>query len=263
MLKLSIITINYNNAQGLQKTLESVDSQTFVDYEQIIIDGGSIDGSVEIIKNYESIIKNYCWASEPDNGVYHAQNKGIEKANGEYCLFLNSGDYFCNEKVLETIFSKNSDADIIWGNLIVINARESKIGICKGNEHVTFLDIYSSIIKHQASFIKRGLFKKYGLYDESLKIVADWAFFFKTAGFNEVSLHYVDIDIAYFKADGISYNNPQLCRIERQKVLDQYMPRIMQEDYLLFQKYRNVRYIDKRKTGFFLFKILAKIFKSI
>ena len=261
MPKLSIITINYNNAGGLQKTLESVRSQTFIDYEQIVIDGGSTDNSAEIIKNHELRIKNFQWASEKDNGVYHAQNKGILRAQGEYCLFLNSGDCFCNEKVLEAIFSQNPNTDIIWGNLIVVDDKGNKVDICKGKGHITFLDIYSSIIKHQASFIKRDLFEKFGLYDDSLKIVADWAFFFKTVGFNNVSLLYANVDIACFENNGISYNNPQLCEMERQSVLDQYMPRIMQEDYSLLQKYRGIRNIEKSKTGWFLFRVLAKIFK--
>jgi len=263
MIKLSIITINYNDASGLQKTLESVACQTYADFEQIIIDGGSSDGSKEIIYQFADlpILKDkFKWVSEKDNGVYNAQNKGIEKAKGEYCLFLNAGDYFVNNRVLEDVFSYELTSDVIYGNLIVMLG-EKVVGKSKGKAHTTFLDIYSSNIKHQASFIKRELFNKYGLYDESLKIVADWAFFFKTIGFNEVSLQYVDIDIACFDNNGISNNNSELCKVERQKVLDQYMPALMQEDYLLLQKYRGIRNIDKSKYGTMLFRILAKLFK--
>jgi glycosyltransferase involved in cell wall biosynthesis len=101
MIKLSIITINYNNRDGLEKTIRSVIDQRFTDFEFIVIDGGSTDGSVDNIRKYENKI-NY-WCSEKDAGIYNAQNKGIKKAKGEYCLFLNSGDFLYNEDVLNKI----------------------------------------------------------------------------------------------------------------------------------------------------------------
>ncbi|MDR2910496.1 MAG: glycosyltransferase [Bacteroidales bacterium] len=93
-MKLSIITINLNNVAGLQKTIESVVKQTFTDYEYIVIDGGSTDGSADIIKQHANKITY--WVSEPDKGIYNAMNKGIRVAKGEYCLFLNSGDWLIN-----------------------------------------------------------------------------------------------------------------------------------------------------------------------
>jgi len=261
-VKLSIITINFNDASGLQKTLESIACQTYADYEQIIIDGGSSDNSLHTIQQFHnSAIQPFYWVSEPDNGVYNAQNKGIIKAKGDYCIFLNAGDYLVDERVLENVFCLNYTSEIIYGNLIGISGNII-IGKSKGKVHTTFLDIYSSIIKHQASFIKRDLFQKYGLYDESLNIVADWAFFFKTVGFNAVSLQYIDVDIAYFDNNGMSNNNPELCKIERKKVLNQYMPLLMQEDYLLLEKYSGIRRIDKSKIGWIIFRILAKYFKN-
>ena len=101
-MKLSIITINLNNDTGLNKTIESVINQTLKNFEFIIIDGGSTDRSVELIKEYAGQINYY--VSEPDKGIYNAMNKGIRQAQGEYCFFLNSGDYFVNESVLEKVF---------------------------------------------------------------------------------------------------------------------------------------------------------------
>ena len=263
MVKLSIITINFNNANGLKKTLESIACQSFTDYEQIIIDGGSTDESVEIIKQFSRKTKQkFIWISERDNGVYNAQNKGIQRASGEYCYFLNAGDYLLNETVLNRIFSNKLSSEVIYGNLVGIS--EGKIvGTSKGKEKVTFLDIYSSLIKHQSSFIKRSLFEKYGLYDETLKIAADWSFFLKTVGFNGTSLQYIDVDIAYFDINGMSNNNPELCKAESQKILNQYMPSIMQQDYLLFKKYQGIRCINEYKWGWFLFRCLAKITKVL
>ena len=120
-LKLSIITINYNNAAGLKKTLDSVASQTCTDFEHIIVDGASTDGSVDIIREYENTLASCLsplasrlkWLSESDTGVYNAMNKGIKLAKGEYLLFLNSGDYLVEESVLDKVFANDCVADIL------------------------------------------------------------------------------------------------------------------------------------------------------
>ena len=112
----SIITINLNNSTGLEKTIQSVTTQLFSDFEFIIIDGGSTDNSIDVIKKYESEITS--WVSEKDNGIYDAQNKGIAKANGTYCLFLNSGDYLFSKDALKKVFDSNLTEDIVYGNII-------------------------------------------------------------------------------------------------------------------------------------------------
>ena len=265
MSQLSIITINLNNAGGLQKTLRSIMNQTYENFELIIIDGGSTDNSGEIIREFESksIVKNkLSWVSEPDEGIYNAQNKGIQKATGEYLLFLNSGDYLLNNLVLEKVFKNSRTAGVIYGNMLVYSG-DKLVERCEGKHHTTFLDIYSSSIKHQSSFIKKDLFDMYGFYDESLKIIADWAFFMKTLGLNDVSLEYIDLDISVFEKDGISYSNMDLVKLERQKVFDKYLPLAMQEDYALLQKYRGIRIIDRSRVGRFLFRVLAKCFKIL
>ena len=112
-MKYSIITVNYNNKNGLEMTIKSVLGQTCKDFEYIIIDGGSTDGSVEVIKKYASRI-DY-WVSEPDKGVYNAMNKGIRKATGDYLNFMNSGDAYHSTSALEIIAGLHSDDDIIIG----------------------------------------------------------------------------------------------------------------------------------------------------
>ena len=112
-MTLSIITINYNNAEGLRKTLASVASQTYVEIEHIIIDGGSSDNSVEVIREYESSLASRLsllasrlkWVSEKDSGIYNAMNKGILMATGEYCQFLNSGDMLAADDVTERMMA--------------------------------------------------------------------------------------------------------------------------------------------------------------
>ena len=101
MKTISIITVNYNNCQGLERTVNSVARQTYTDVEYIVVDGGSTDKSVDIIKQNENIIS--FWVSEKDNGIYNAMNKGVSFSHGEYLLFLNSGDYFADKEVLELL----------------------------------------------------------------------------------------------------------------------------------------------------------------
>ena len=118
-MKLSIITINYNNLEGLKKTYESVVCQTWTDYEWIIIDGGSTDGSREFIEEHQD--KFAYWCSEPDKGVYNAMNKGIAKAQGEYLNFMNSGDRFYDHQTLNEVFSSGFQEDILYGNELQYN----------------------------------------------------------------------------------------------------------------------------------------------
>ena len=116
MKKLSLITINQNNAEGLRRTIESVVFQTYIDYEYIVIDGASTDESVNILKQYDNRIT--FWISEPDTGIYNAMNKGILKATGDYCLFLNSGDWLSDDRVLEEVFLHEITEDIVCGNAV-------------------------------------------------------------------------------------------------------------------------------------------------
>lgn len=260
-MKLSIITINYNEASALQQTIDSVRSQTYQDYEHIIIDGGSTDESVAYIKAYAEVYPSLKWVSERDKGVYDAQNKGIERAEGGYCFFLNAGDVFASSQVLEKMFSLPAQSDLLYGNLIVVQ-KGKQVGYCKGVAQPTFLDLYNSCLKHQATFIKRSLFERFGMYDASLRIVADWEWFFKVAAFHDgVTLEYRNVDIAEFDNDGISNRSPQLCKEERQLVLDRYMSQRMQEDYLLLTKYRNIRYIEKTSFLYKIFRVVAKLAK--
>ena len=116
MAKVSIITVNYNNNEGLQKTFDSVFAQTYVDFDYLVIDGGSNDGSRELIESNKD--KLAYWLSEKDRGIYDAMNKGIDNAKGEYLLFLNSGDYLYNKDVLREVAESGLDADIVYGDII-------------------------------------------------------------------------------------------------------------------------------------------------
>ena len=299
-MKLSIITIAYNNAEGLLRTIQSVQAQTFRDFEHIIVDGGSTDDSVDIIRQYadnEAIrLEGYkairpenskadnlasspnhlitsspiTWISEKDRGVYDAQNKGIRLAHGEYCYFLNAGDTFCNEYVLELIFKPltfnlsplTSTPDILYGNEVIVDGNGQRIGIARGVENPSFVDIYNSCMKHQASFIRRELFARYGMYDADMRICSDFDWFFRVIAFHdEVSLQYKDIDIAYFENTGLSYHNPELCAKERQQILDRYMSKRMQRDYALLGRYSRLSKVGDNKFVRLLLKVSNRLLK--
>ena len=253
---LSIITINKNNAAGLEKTLRSIVLQKFREYEIIIIDGASSDSSLEVISKYLENIAY--WVSESDLGIYNAMNKGIKKATGKYCFFLNSGDYLVDNDVLNKVFGKAPTEDILFGNLIV-TINDKNADMVYGKETLNFSDIYSNIVKHQASFIKKELFDSYGFYNERRKIIADWEFFLKTLGFGNVSYRYVNVFISYFDNDGLSNRNAELVKEERKQVIEENIPARMQPDFEFLYNYRNYLGLFRSKVAFFFIRVFRKI----
>ena len=247
-MKLSIITINYNNKSGLQKTINSVINQTYTNYEYIIIDGGSIDGSKEVMERYEDKITY--WVSEPDKGIYNAMNKGIREAKGEYCFFLNSGDWLINNNILSLVFYDNIiDEDIVYGDI------ETSIGKITYPERVTLLYFIHNSICHQASFIKRSLFQKYGFYSENYKIISDWEFFVVCIIKNNNSYKKIAHTISHYDIDGVSSNNLELLIYEREIALQKLFP-LIYEDY--------INYITLRKElKFYLNSRIIQLIKRI
>lgn len=227
-MKLSIITINRNNAEGLRKTMESVFVQTCRDFEYIVVDGASTDESVDVIRGsaLQAEDLDFKWISEPDSGIYNAMNKGIEIAQGVrvvdalnrstlcedknkgnvggYVLMLNSGDYLVDEHVVERILPELYGTDIIQGNELTINNDQISIHSGYGRSGITFIDVMKNHFLHQASFCRCELFNKYGYFDESYKINGDTVFYAKCLGFGNATFKYVDQNIAYFDTEGIS-----------------------------------------------------------
>jgi glycosyltransferase involved in cell wall biosynthesis len=223
-MKLSIITVNFNDSKGLERTINSVISQSFRDYEFIVIDGGSADDSVDVIKKYEQYI-DY-WVSEPDGGIYPGMNKGLRQAKGEYVNFMNGGDCFHSSDVLEKIFSMDIDADIITGN----HAENGVRNVGQGG--VTMLDLYKWAIDHQASFIRREVALRHP-YDEKYRIVSDWKFFIEALVMDNCSFYYTDTIVVDVDMEGVSNTNFELDRKEREQVLKEFFPPRILEDYRL------------------------------
>lgn len=229
MKKLSIITINYNNVDGLKKTIDSVLTQTWQDFEWIIIDGGSSDGSKDLIEQTSQFCdKISFWCSEPDKGIYNAMNKGIKKSCGEYLNFMNSGDCFYSKYSLRDIFALEYEEDILVGNALVsLNNKEYKfndVSHCVYN----FSFFFHTSFPHQAMFFKKKVFDKYGLYDENYKIVSDWKYTLETIYLNQVPVKYIPVKVCLYEGNGISTTNYVFK--ERIDVLNSYFPKILMDD---------------------------------
>lgn len=220
-MKLSIITINYNNLEGLKRTYESVVSQTFQDFEWIIIDGGSTDGSKEFIEEHQAHFTYWC--SEPDKGIYNAMNKGIVKATGEYLQFLNSGDNLVDDRVVEEFLNLGWEEDVISGDIILDGDETNKM--CNPEEDNLDFDILRrATVTHPPTYIRKMLFEKYGMYDESLRIVSDWKFFIEVLIVQGCGYRHWGRTVANFYQDGICSipENNELLMAERSEVLSQY-----------------------------------------
>jgi len=236
MVKLSIITINYNNREGLQKTFDSVAPQSFKDYEWIVIDGGSTDGSRELIEQYANHFSY--WVSEPDKGVYNAMNKGIKVAKGEYINFMNSGDCFASPTILEEVFSTNHTADVLYGYMTrgTLDGEVNNQSMMK--ENLTWMDFYRDGLPHQATFIKRSLFDQFGLYDESLKAVSDWKFFVEAFVYHKATSEFIPKKIAIYAEGGIS---DVIGGEERKRVAKELFPRAMVETIPVIEAYNRIQ----------------------
>jgi len=253
MNRISVITVNYNDKAGLAKTIESVTNQTLKPYEFIIIDGGSSDGSKELIEQNQDKI-NY-WISEKDKGVYSAMNKGIKAATGDFVIFMNGGDCFADNSVLENVFPDLKDEyDIYYGDNYKISPGSKRLKTYP--EKLRFSFFYSSSINHQSTFIRRSLFDTYFYYNENYKIVADWEFFIYTICYMNVPTKYLKKTIALYDFTGIS-SNPKYSAItqsEKSETLERFFPSFV-EDYrdvneLTSKRYLQFQHIKKHKFAF-------------
>lgn len=221
-MKLSVITINYNNAKGLKKTIESVITQDYNDFEYIVIDGASTDESIDVINNYSDKITH--WISEPDTGIYNAMNKGIRLAKGEYLLFLNSGDCLVTNISLTDICKKFNNEDIIYCDVETIIPEKYQISNYSQLK-LDFLFFLTNSLPHPSTFIKRTLFNTTGFYSENMKIVADWAFFMDAICLYNCTHKYIQICVSLFDGSGISQqekNNQLILDEKEQHIKDNY-----------------------------------------
>ena len=297
MTKLTIITINYNNASGLQKTVESVLNQTSKEFEYIIVDGtpqppkggvsdrAVIESFVKSVEVQEIGFTHCTWLSseggvgggfysEPDSGIYNAMNKGIRMAKGEYIHFLNSGDWLVDAFVVERMLKELSGfglgvnsselgvlskeleldsselevlskelgvkspeivearpIDIFVGNKIMVRP-DGKVRYGRNDKRpVTALTFYRGTIEHTSAYIRRAMFDVVGEYDESLRIVSDYKWYFDAVLNHNAKVAFTDIYVSYFDNTGISSTNLTLDKAERRQILEQMLPQAVLADY--------------------------------
>lgn len=213
MVKIDIITINLNNANGLLKTIQFNLSQKYKSFNSIIIDGGSTDESISIIEKH--IKNNHFVISEKDFGVYNAMNKGIRAATGDYIIFMNSGDCFYDDDVLQEFADSAPTEDLIYGNVkwtdgeVITEGRFPSV--------LTYDFFLHQALHHQSLFIKRSLFEKTGLYREDIPIVADWAHELDSIVKHNASYRYWDRFISISPRDGMSCNPANFDRMAETK----------------------------------------------
>ncbi len=281
-MKLSIITINYNNAEGLRKTLASVATQTYRDIEHIIIDGASSDGSVDVIKEYvlsnpkkESFFKHaITWVSEKDNGIYNAMNKGIRKATGSYIEILNSGDVLASLDVAERMLrevEKNEYPAILYGNMLKSYDGKTIINkdTCGGaGATESFLYFYRGTLNHDCAYIRRDLFDKYGLYNEEMKICSDWEWYVKAIVLGGEKPVYTNIDVTIFDMNGVSEShgkNRELIKKERRGYLEEILPATVLHDYDMYafpiEEYNRLKKYHLWPLVYFIERVLFKLEK--
>jgi glycosyltransferase involved in cell wall biosynthesis len=257
MVKLSIITINYNNLDGLKRTIESVINQTWKEFEYIIIDGGSTDGSAEYIQENKEHF-DY-WVCEPDTGIYNAMNKGIRVVNGQYLLFLNSGDWLYSSVSLELIdWRKISDYDLITYKMLLYFSDKyfyEKYPPSKLSRDFFF----RSTLTHQSTLMSKKLFENYGFYNENNKIVSDWEFFFICYENKAKYMQCGDIVFSVFDMYGIGSQGSDVQEIE---IYNFYVskPELMKE-YIVYNSLETLN--KKSKTAIFKEYMYSKMTKYL
>ena len=260
MMKLSIITVNYNNREGLRRTAKSIAEQSFNDFEWLVIDGGSTDGSQDVMAQYASWIT---WSvSEPDGGIYEAMNKGLTRANGEFVQFLNSGDSFIDRSVLSKVFSDRCLADVNYGDQWCTRGEK----IIEKRTYPDTMDLrflFRAPLGHQASFI-RASFAVAHPYRVKYTISADRAFFLELY-LSGASFHYLSLPVVYFDTNGVGSNDStrESRRIQLQKIKRELLPKPAVDDIeslmMKADEYDFVMRVPPLRWVYNLFKWLQRI----
>ena len=240
-MKVSVVTVCYNAVQTLEKTMLSVLNQTYPNVEYIIIDGGSTDGTVDIIKKYADRLAY--WVSEPDKGIYDAMNKGIDAATGEWINFMNAGDGFYQDKTIELFieFVQDKDADIIYGDTLFLAPSLNYV------RETLPLDMISRCMPfgHQATFVKTLLMKE-EKFDISFKSSGDYNFFYRMY-YQHKSFCYVPQVIArYDNTKGISIENYKLVLRENARIWNVENDILWKCKYLIIVSIRDWKKVIKR-----------------
>lgn len=272
-MKISVITITYNDVSGLIATIESLVNQSYLEVEHIIVDGKSKDNTIVVIKDYETKINelglniSLKWISEPDTGIYNAMNKGVKMSSGEYLLFLNSGDTLANNDVIKDLQTDELNADVVIGRINVVNSEN--IVVNKDytiTKPLTLFTFYLRGIPHQGTLIRRTL-QLENLYDESYRINSDFKFFLKVLILENRTIQYIEHTIANYDNTGISSTNQKLQVEERKKIFAELVPERIRMNYeKVFPHYYEVTRIEwllKHPIYYRIYRVFVTLCRKI
>lgn len=249
----SIIVVTYNNASGLERTLQSIRRLAYAQKEVVVIDGGSQDGSLDVIANYQDIITTS--VSEKDNGIYNAMNKGVRLVTGDYVVFMNAGDCFANEKVLSLVDAY--DGAIILGG----ESYGGEVRMVK--DKMTLYDVLSMGINHQAVYYRREVLQKYG-FDESYKLTADFKSVVEPLAKDKITLSCIPEILAVCEGGGISKQRWRDTLTEKQRMIAEVVEPFYRDDYQKLARLHNAMLDDFIVLSHFhslfpLVRVIAKV----
>jgi glycosyltransferase involved in cell wall biosynthesis len=241
---VSIITICLNEASSIRATLESVAAQDCADFEYIVVDGGSTDGTLDILAEFEPRIDHLI--AEPDNGIYNAMNKGIRASQGEYLLFLNGGDYLNDNHTLSQILAHNPDDDVVYGDMIWLRQNGDR-ELRTQPVHLTYSRFVTTNLWQQASIIRRSLFDQFGGFDEKYTICGDYEFFLRVLFRPGVTKRHLPVVFSVFNTSGLSQSRQKSIYLshyrERKAIQYKHLPL----PYLVIARARHGAIRAKRK----------------
>lgn len=206
-MKVSIITISYNSSATIRDTLQSVLDQDYPDYEHIIVDCMSTDGTLDIIKKFEpSYNGKLKWISEKDQGIYDGMNKGISMASGDVIGILNSDDFFNDSKCLAKICMEIEDVDAVYGDLVYVNRNDTGkiVRVWKGSQHKPGSFLKGWHPAHPTFYVRRACYEKFGNYDISFDVSADFELMLRFFEKGKISNRYIPSTLIKMRMGGES-----------------------------------------------------------
>lgn len=198
---VSIITVCLNDRAGLARTISSVARQTFTDHELVVVDGGSVDGSMDVVRANGPIVTD--WVSERDAGIYDAQNKGLDRARGEWVIFLNSGDALASDDALARLFERANGEDVLYGD-VVWEERDGRRRLDVQPDVLTLGFFMRTNLPHQATAVRRALLERLGRYDTAFRIAADYEFWLRSIVVHGAKTRHVPVPFAVQLNGGLS-----------------------------------------------------------